>query len=85
MNILLVVGTFISSLIGAFFGKYFGKKGENLATKQDISEITQKIENVRLEYAKQLESTKADLSSQLKTHGFRYEKEYEILNELTAL
>ena len=34
---------------------YIRKKGENLATKQDIAEITDEIEKVRSEYAKQLE------------------------------
>lgn len=76
---------FLGLLINGFLQKYFGKKGENLATKEDISEITNKIETVKHDYARQLESTKAQLSAQISTHGFRYEKEYEVLSELTAL
>lgn len=34
---------------------YARKKGENLATKQDIADITEEIEKVQSEYAKQLE------------------------------
>lgn len=34
---------------------YVRKKGENLATKQDIAKITDEIENVRSEYAERLE------------------------------
>jgi hypothetical protein len=78
--------TFVVGLLtNSFLPKYFGKKGENLATKEDISEITNKMETVKHDYARQLESTKAELSAQLNTHGFRYEKEYEVLSELTAL
>jgi hypothetical protein len=78
-------GLVLGLLINSYLSKYFGKKGENLATKEDISEITNKIETVKHDYARQLESTKAELSAQLNTHGFRYEKEYEVLSELTAL
>lgn len=81
----ILVGLLVGLLIKSFLPKYIGKKGENLATKEDISEITNKIETVKHDYANQLEATKAELSAQLNTHGFRYEKEYEILNELTAL
>lgn len=78
-------GLVLGLLINSYLPKYFGKKGENLATKEDISGITNKIETVKHDYARQLESTKAELSAQLNTHGFRYEKEYEVLSELTAL
>lgn len=77
---------FVGGLVtGSFLPKYFGKKGENLATKEDIADITSKIETVKHEYASQLESVKAELSAKLSTYGFRYEKEYEVLSELTAL
>lgn len=72
-------------ILGNFLPKYLSKKGENLATKEDISEITDKIESVKHEYANDLESVKAELSAKLSTHGFRYENEYSILSELTGL
>lgn len=58
----------IAAGIGAFIGAYLKKKGENLATKEDIGEITKKIEAIRSEYNAQLESHKAslELSNQLK-------------------
>ncbi|XPF93093.1 hypothetical protein ACM9HF_13820 [Colwellia sp. RE-S-Sl-9] len=68
-----------------FLFSYSSEKGKNLATKEDIESITKKIEDVKLVHAKQLESTRAELSSQINTHGFRYEKEYEVLAELSAL
>lgn len=82
MNSLYVI---LASLFGAFLGSYFKQKGKNIATKEDISEITSKIEDVKHEYAQQLESTKAELSSRLENNGFRYQKEYEILSELNSL
>ena len=56
------------SAIGAFLGSYLRKKAENVATKEDIEEITKKIEVVRSQYNEQLESFKASLqlSNQLK-------------------
>lgn len=74
----------IAFLLGSFLPKYYSKKGENLATKEDISEITDKIESVKHEYSNNLESVKAELSAKLNAHGFRYENEYNILSELTG-
>jgi len=53
---------------GSFLGSYLKKKAENVATKQDIEEITKKIEDIRAQYKAQLESHKASLqlSNQLK-------------------
>lgn len=79
------IGLLFGLILGSFLPKYFSKKGENLATKEDISEITDKIESVKHEYANDLESVKAELSAKLNTHGFRYENEYNILSELTDL
>ncbi|MGF1888105.1 hypothetical protein L4D13_18425 [Photobacterium profundum] len=80
--ILLAIGCLV--LFRKMLFSYSSEKGKNLATKEDISQITDKIEVVKLDYAKQLESTKADLSVQLNNHGYRYEKEYEVLAELTS-
>ena len=49
-----LVGFILALVINNFLPKYFGKKGENLATKEDISEITNKIETVKHDYAKGL-------------------------------
>lgn len=42
--------------IASFIGSYIRRKGQNLATKEDISEITNKIESIRADYAKNIES-----------------------------
>ncbi len=81
--ILLAIGCLF--LFRKFLFSYSSKKGENLATKEDVAEITSKIESVKLNHAKQLEEARADLSTQINNHGFRYEKEYEVLSELSEL
>jgi hypothetical protein len=74
---------FIGGLSGAFLSSYFKEKGKNIATKEDIAYITKEIEEVKYEYTRETESLRSNLSNQIKVSGFRYEKEYEILSDLT--
>jgi hypothetical protein len=54
----VVIGSFSAIVVVAFavwmakhvLASYFDEKGKNLATKEDIAEITHKIEAVRLQY-----------------------------------
>lgn len=60
----------VASAVGNYLTTYFTKKAENLATKEDIRDITDKIESVRTTYAAQLEDIKTSNSQkieQLKT------------------
>ena len=41
----------ISLLLNKFSPAYFSEKGKNLATKEDISQITEKIESVKSIYS----------------------------------
>jgi hypothetical protein len=43
----LVIGFVVRHLLPS----YFSEKGKNLATKEDISEITKKIEEVKMEFS----------------------------------
>ena len=52
----LVIGPLIGGLATAFVWPYLRKKGENLATKDDVAAITREVERVRLEYADRLEN-----------------------------
>ena len=52
VNYTSVVLIGIIVLIASFFGSYIRSKGQNFATKEDISEITNKIESIRSDYAK---------------------------------
>jgi len=43
-------------LLRSYFPAYFARKGENLATKEDIGQITREIEHVKTEFATQLKT-----------------------------
>lgn len=59
---LIVIGFLIAGLlIKCYLPSYIKRKGENLATKEDIADITHEEEKVRAEYAKDLEILKSDL------------------------
>jgi len=45
-------------LVRNFFPGYLNQKGQNLATKEDIAEITKRIEEVKHDYASLLEAQK---------------------------
>lgn len=48
-------------LVKFYLPGYFKEKGKNLATKEDVAAITKKIEEVKVEYAKQLELYKSEI------------------------
>ncbi|EOW0803616.1 hypothetical protein ACN2MB_004657 [Vibrio parahaemolyticus] len=83
LQILILLALGCMFIFRKYLLSYANEKGKNLATKEDIEGITKKIEGVKHEYAIQLESTKASLMSEISTHGYRYEKEYEVLSLLT--
>lgn len=68
-NIIVIIGL---GLLSIYLRIYVNKKAENLATKEDVQEIT-----------KLAESMKASINSRLHVNQTRYNKEYELLHELT--
>jgi hypothetical protein len=66
-----IVLTVIAGGIGAYLGTYIRQKGQNLATKEDIAEIT------RIQ-----ESIKAELANRSHFSRVRYERETEIYRDL---
>ncbi|MDH4209441.1 MAG: hypothetical protein OEV76_11250 [Anaerolineae bacterium] len=62
---------------------YVTEKGKNLATKEDVADITRRIEDVKAKYAQDLEGMRADIHSRLGIHQFRYQREFEILLPLS--
>lgn len=67
----------------AFLYSYANKKAENLATKEDVSEITREIEAVKHEYSSKLESVKSNLGARLFTYQVRYQNEFSLLMSLS--
>ncbi|MBF0387996.1 MAG: hypothetical protein HQL20_09120 [Candidatus Omnitrophica bacterium] len=65
--------TFLSVVgLGLFFRIYLQKKAENLATKEDVADIT-----------KQVELVKASVGAKLYVHQVRYQNEFELLKALS--
>ncbi|GLH45196.1 hypothetical protein RS3R6_38650 [Pseudomonas atacamensis] len=61
-DVVLFISIFIVGLlIKTYLPGYIGEKAKNLATKEDIAGITDKIEQVKADYAKQLELYKSDI------------------------
>ena len=58
--------------IKSFLPSYFSEKGKNLATKEDVAAITDKVESVKTDYAKVLEELKSN--NQLKLAEIEREK-----------
>ena len=79
-----ILALLIGLILGHFLPAYFSKKGENLATKEDIALITKEIESVKHDYSEKLEGTKALLSTEIANNSFRYEKEYDLLSDLAS-
>lgn len=85
----------IVTFIAVFLAAYAREKGKNLATSEDIHEITRQIESIKTEYAKELESIRAEYSTGLKyfesqltrrlqVDGIRFEKEFQVYQDVWA-
>lgn len=55
LNIAATLGVVVLLLFARGARAYAGKKGENLATKEDVGAIQREIESVRAEYAERLQ------------------------------
>ena len=72
--ILLCMGVFVL-IVKHYLPSYMKKKGENLATKEDIAEITKKTEEVQKDFKEQLELFTSDVK-------FKYEYYFRQYSEL---
>jgi hypothetical protein len=59
-------------LLGVFllWEGYFKEKGKNLATKEDIKDITDKVESVKASYNESLERHKIELQKEFESHKY---------------
>lgn len=80
VNILTLISVLICGwLIKNYFPAYFSEKGKNLATKEDIGEITDKIERTRIQYLAAIEKVKSELTVSAAHKTKLKEKEREAL------
>lgn len=66
----------------SYFDSYLRKKGENLATREDVEKITRIVEGVKSEVSVQLELVKWELGKKAIVHRLAAEKEFEALAEI---
>ena len=75
-----------------FFISYFREKGKNLATKEDIEKITNKVEKVKSSYEqehiklqKELETKIEVMKAKLKTSEIYFQKQLEALEKFLKI
>lgn len=71
MGVFQAIVTALVTPIIWYFMPYFKEKGKNLATREDIEELTRLVESVKTEHAKKLAA-----------HTVRFEKEFKALEEI---
>ena len=67
------LGAAIAGGLGAYFGAYLSRKGENLATKEDIADITKLQEGVRHDFQSLTERMRAVESMRMAVAEERFE------------
>ncbi len=83
LEVIILVGLGALALLAKrYLPSYIEEKGKNLATKEDIREITDKIESVKIEYAKELEGLKSQLNAKFHAQTVRFEKEFDSYKEI---
>lgn len=85
LTIVLIVSQVILAIISGFVFSYAKKRGENMATKHDIKSITDKIEEIKLEYSKKLEEYKTELTKKYEIEKIMIDVKSEIFKKLLSL
>lgn len=70
ITVILAVGNFICLYSISRNKAYNEEKGKNLATKEDIADITKRIESVKDSYNKALETHKIELQKEFESHKY---------------
>jgi len=66
LNISILIVIIVTGLLlKQYLPAYASQKGKNLATKEDIADITNEIEKTRAEYSIELETLKSSLAKEL--------------------
>lgn len=73
----LIASVIILAIIKFYLPGYLTEKGKNLATKEDVEHITDKIESVKAQYALLVEATKVENQLRVAALDKRLEKAQE--------
>ena len=82
MNILMEIMIFIIDIFSGFLVSYFKKKGENLATKEDIGEITNIVEKIKTNNNLHVEKIKNMMKNRDEIISIRREVYTKMVNSL---
>jgi len=72
----------IVTVIITLTASYLREKGKNIATKEDIGEITTQVEKAKSEYSEQLEKLKSELAQKSHLSRIRYEREMKVFEDV---
>ena len=82
LNALVIIGIGCVFLFRKYLFSYSVEKGRNLATKEDIEEITRKVEEVKSEYVVEIEKLKVDLSVLSRKHSMLLDEKIRVFKKL---
>lgn len=85
ITIILIVSQAILAIFTAVVISYAKKRGENMATKHDIKSITDKIEEIKLEYSMKLEEYKSELTRKYEIEKIMIDNKSDIFKKLQRL
>jgi hypothetical protein len=82
----ILLGMTLSALyLRHFLATYLAEKGKNLATREDVAEVTHQVEAVRMQYQTDLERIRADLSRRAEVNKSVYDAEFEAYRQIWDL
>lgn len=83
-SVLLVIIIFLGKKTINSYDAFINEKAKNLATKQDVEEITRKVESVQTEYKQRFERFYTDLQFKYKIYEQQYDELYSKLYQIVC-
>ena len=82
LQFLIILGLIAAGyVLKDFLPGYSREKGKSLATKEDVGEITRKVESAKLDFSAQIERLKTDLNADMRQHLNIFGKRNEALTQ----
>ncbi|MGP5203400.1 hypothetical protein ACTXKB_11630 [Psychrobacter aquimaris] len=82
LQVLVLLGIGCIFLFRRYLFSYSIEKGKNLATKEDVEEITRKVEEVKSEYMAETERLKVDLSVLSRKHSILLDEKIRVFKKI---
>lgn len=83
IDLLMTLGyTAVVLVAGGAIGTYAREKGRNLATKEDVGEITDQVEAVRREHQAEIERLRTELTKTVHAHRVQVELELDAYRDV---